>query len=67
MYIPGREQQIYVNEDGYTIFEILQRTQDKYEVIKVLERMGLFYDRQFLASFLNQLETISRNRKNYHE
>jgi radical SAM protein with 4Fe4S-binding SPASM domain len=58
VYIPGHEQQIYVNEDGYTIFEILQRTQDKCEIIGELERMGLFHDRQSVASFLNQLEVI---------
>ncbi|MBU7047968.1 MAG: radical SAM protein [Theionarchaea archaeon] len=69
VYIPGREQQIYVNEDGYTIFEILQRTQERIEITSELERMGLSLDKKSIAIFLNQLEEIidQKNDRSSHK
>jgi len=55
VYIPGREQQIYVNEDGYVIFEILQNTQDRNEIMSELEKREMSVDEMSVCNFLNQL------------
>lgn len=55
VYITGHEQQIYVNEDGYIMFEILQKTQDKNEIIEELEKRELSVEKESVQDFLDQL------------
>jgi len=60
VYVPGHEQQIYLNKDGYAIFEIFQRTQDRYEVIRELKRRKISIDEKSVCDFLDQsLETFT--------
>ena len=43
---------IYLNKDGYTIFEIFQRTQDRYEVVEELKRRNMSIDEKSVHDFL---------------
>ena len=58
VYLPGREQQIYVNEDGYVVFEALQKTQDTDEVIEELKKRNISIDEGSVQAFLDQLFQI---------
>jgi hypothetical protein len=55
VYIPGREQQIYVNEDGYTLVKILLKTQDVQEIIKELKKENRYITEKYVEDFLNEL------------
>ncbi|KYK35586.1 MAG: hypothetical protein AYK19_10460 [Theionarchaea archaeon DG-70-1] len=37
-YVPGHEQQIHLDKNRHEIFEIFQRTQDRYEVTGELKK-----------------------------
>ena len=55
VYVPGHEKQIYVNKDGYLMVEILQKTQDKNEIIKELEKRKIPVEKESVYNFLDQL------------
>lgn len=58
IYVRGREQQIYVNEDGYTIFEILRDKKVVKDVREELERRDISIDEESVENFLNQLTDL---------
>lgn len=58
IYVRGREQQIYVNEDGYTMFEVLRCTGDLRGVREELERRDISVDEESVKDFLDQLNNL---------
>jgi radical SAM protein with 4Fe4S-binding SPASM domain len=60
VYVPGQEKQIYVNEDGLVMFEILEKTENEDEIIEELKRRNLSADKESVHEFLEILyETLS--------
>jgi radical SAM protein with 4Fe4S-binding SPASM domain len=57
-YILGHEQQINVNRDGYIILEILEKTQDRREVIKELEKRNVTVEEKYVYDFLDELSRM---------